>query len=106
ARLGDRFPTCGVGKNWTGRFLEKHHNELWMYWSHSLDNYRGHAVNPATNKAWYNLLEDVLAEEHRELDCEPILPENIYGIDESGFPASSSQKERVIGGAGKKTQHQ
>jgi hypothetical protein len=88
-----------------------------MYWSHSLDNKRGRAVNPATNKAWYDLLEDVLAgwrddefesdaEESRELDYEPILPENIYGMDESGFPASSSRKERVIGGAGKKTQHQ
>jgi hypothetical protein len=116
-RLGDRFPPCGVGKNWTGRFVEKHHDELWMYWSHSLDNKRGRAVNPATNKAWYDLLEDVLAgrrddefdseaEESRELDYEPILPENIYGMDESGFPTSSSHKERVIGGAGKKTQHQ
>lgn len=114
ARPGERFPACGVGKNWTGRFVEKHHDELWMYWSHSLDNKRGRAVNPATNKAWYDLLEDVLAgrrddefepegaEERRELDCEPILPENIYGMDESGFPASSSQKEKVIGGAGKK----
>jgi len=111
ARLGDRFPPGGVGKNWTSRFIEKHHDELWMYWSHTLDNKRGRAVNPATNKAWYDLLEDVLAgrRDHEfesgtaelgpEVDYEPILPENIYGMDESGFPASSSRKERVIGGA-------
>jgi hypothetical protein len=117
ARLGDQFPACGVGKNWTGRFLEKHHDELWMYWSHSLDNKRGRAVNPATNEAWYDLLGDVLAgrrddefdgdpDEGGEPDFEAILPENIYGMDESRFPASSSRRERVIGGAGKKTQHQ
>ncbi|KAF7326341.1 HTH CENPB-type domain-containing protein [Mycena sanguinolenta] len=120
ARLGDRFPACGVGKNWTGRFLEKYHDELWMYWSHSLDNKRGRAVNPATNTAWFDLLENVLAgrcdhefepapseedREDRELDYERILPENIYGMDESGFPASFARKEKVIGGAGKKTQH-
>ncbi|KAJ7683502.1 hypothetical protein B0H14DRAFT_2244635, partial [Mycena olivaceomarginata] len=120
-RLGDRFPAGGVGKNWTGRFMEKYYDELWMYWSHSPDSKRGRAVNPATNKAWFDLLENVLAgrcdhefdpapseeasEEDRELDYEPILPENIYGMDESGFPASSSRKEKVIGGAGKKTQH-
>jgi hypothetical protein len=27
-------------------------------------------------------------------------------MDESGFPASTATKRRVIGGAGKKTQHQ
>jgi hypothetical protein len=89
-----------------------------MYWSHNLNNKCGRAVNPATNKAWYHLLEDVLAgrrddefdletgEEGAETAYEVILPENIYGMDESGFPVLSSRKERVIGGAGKKTQHQ
>jgi hypothetical protein len=88
-----------------------------MYWSHNLDNKRGRAVNPATNKAWYDLLKDVLAgrrddefdeeigDEGAETVYEAILAENIYGMDESGFPVSSSRKE-VIGGAGKKTQHQ
>ncbi|KAF8142627.1 hypothetical protein K438DRAFT_1538315, partial [Mycena galopus ATCC 62051] len=41
ARLGDKFPAKGVGKKWTGRFVEKHHDRLWTYWSHSLDNKRG-----------------------------------------------------------------
>ncbi|KAJ7848358.1 hypothetical protein B0H14DRAFT_2187115, partial [Mycena olivaceomarginata] len=60
-RLGDKFPSAGVGKKWMGRFVEKHHDHLWTYWSHSLDNRCGRAVNPATNTAWFDLLEDVLA---------------------------------------------
>jgi hypothetical protein len=41
-----------------------------------------------------------------EQECEAILPENIYGMDESGFPAWTATKQCVIGSAGKKTQHQ
>jgi hypothetical protein len=41
-----------------------------------------------------------------EKEHEAILPENIYGMDESGFPASTATKRKVVGGAGKKTQHQ
>ncbi|KAJ7838467.1 hypothetical protein B0H14DRAFT_2789077 [Mycena olivaceomarginata] len=79
--------------------------------SHSLDSKHRCAVNLATNKVGFNLLENVLAgccdhefdpaplEENRELDYEPILPENIYSMEESGFPALSSRKEKVIGGA-------
>jgi hypothetical protein len=37
ARLGNQFPRTGVGKKWTGCFVEKHHNRLWTYWSHTLD---------------------------------------------------------------------
>ncbi|KAJ7835087.1 hypothetical protein B0H14DRAFT_2363579, partial [Mycena olivaceomarginata] len=61
AYLSNRFPACRVGKNWTGRFMEKYHDKLWMYWSHSLDSKCGRAVNPATNKVWFDLLENVLA---------------------------------------------
>jgi hypothetical protein len=88
-----------------------------MYWSHPLDNKRGRAVNPTTNAAWFDLLEDVLAGrydhefggatgEGDDTGYEPIRPENIYGTDESGFMASSATRERVIGGVGKRTQHQ
>ncbi|KAJ6484113.1 hypothetical protein C8R45DRAFT_769740, partial [Mycena sanguinolenta] len=28
ARLGDKFPSKGVGKKWTGHFVEKHHDRL------------------------------------------------------------------------------
>jgi hypothetical protein len=118
ARLGSQFPEAGVGKKWTGRFVEKHHDRLWTYWSHALDNKRGRAVNPVTNTAWFDLLEDVLAgrrdnefdeegdDANGEREYEAVVAENVYGMDESGFPASTATKRRVIGGAGKKTQHQ
>jgi hypothetical protein len=119
AQLGNKFPSIGVGKKWTGHFVEKHRDRLRTYWSHSLDNKRGHAVNPATNTAWFDLLEDVLAgRRDGEFDSDsedgdtdgteykPILLENVYGMDESGSPASTATKRRAIGGAGKKTQHQ
>ncbi|KAF8217557.1 hypothetical protein K438DRAFT_1483868, partial [Mycena galopus ATCC 62051] len=47
--------------NWMCHFMEKYHDELWMYCrSHSLDSKRGRAVNPATKKAWFGCLENVL----------------------------------------------
>jgi hypothetical protein len=37
---------------------------------------------------------------------EPILAENTYGVDESGFWAAGGARERIIGAAGKKVQPQ
>ncbi|KAF9501087.1 hypothetical protein BDN71DRAFT_1380512 [Pleurotus eryngii] len=51
AKLGDKFPEGGVGKNWTDRFLERHSDSLSVYWGHHLEDKRGWAVNPTTNKA-------------------------------------------------------
>ncbi|KAJ7439297.1 hypothetical protein FB451DRAFT_985330, partial [Mycena latifolia] len=34
-----------------------------------------------------------------------IKPENIYGMDESGFPPSNQGRQRVVGRRGTKTQH-
>ncbi|KAJ7934116.1 hypothetical protein B0H13DRAFT_1855592 [Mycena leptocephala] len=42
ARLGAAFPPT-------------HSNRLSIYWSYPLDNMCGHAVNPATNTAWFDL---------------------------------------------------
>ena len=33
ARLGDKFPEEGVGRNWTQRFVEKHSDHLKTTWS-------------------------------------------------------------------------
>jgi len=33
ARLGDKFPSEGVGKNWTDRFAEKHLDRLGRYYA-------------------------------------------------------------------------
>lgn len=90
---------AGVGKNWTHRFITKHHNKLTTYWSRSLDGRRGGAVNPTTNKAWFKLLGDTLTDHSIDQDL-------IYGTDETGIQPGSGQRERVIGGRGKPAQHQ
>ncbi len=36
AHDGDNFKL--VGRNWASRFVEKHSNQLKMYWSHPLDH--------------------------------------------------------------------
>ncbi|KAF8185617.1 hypothetical protein K438DRAFT_1524789, partial [Mycena galopus ATCC 62051] len=121
ARMGDEFPAAGVGINWTQRFCEKYSDRLRTYWSAVLDNKRGRAVNPITNKAYFDLLEEVLAgERDYEFDqalgdssgppegflAVPIKPENIYSSDESGFFPAGNVRQRVIGPKGKQTQHQ
>lgn len=89
ARLGDGFP--GVGVKWTNRFVEKHADSLKTSWSRSLDSKRGRAVNPHTNKAWFDLLEDVFEKYDINEDC-------IYAADEIGISPDSGEHERVIGG--------
>ncbi|KAJ7352996.1 hypothetical protein DFH08DRAFT_662183, partial [Mycena albidolilacea] len=60
-RLGDDFPADGVGVNWTQCFVEKHSDHLQTCWGKSMDNKCGRAVNPHTNKAYFDLVEEVLA---------------------------------------------
>lgn len=48
--------------------------------------------------AWFDLVKKFVVDAG-------ILPENIYGMDESGFPPSHQGKERVVGARGTKTQH-
>ncbi|KAJ7196557.1 hypothetical protein GGX14DRAFT_335731, partial [Mycena pura] len=96
ARLGDKFPEDGVGVNWTQRFCEKHSAQLQTFWSSSLDNKRGRAVNPFTNAAYFDLLEEVLAGKRD------------YEFDQTFavfFPAGGV-RQRVIGRRGKQIQHQ
>jgi hypothetical protein len=86
-----------------------------------MDNKRGRAVNPHTNKAYFNLVEEVLAgkrdyEFDQALNDDsgappdfvpvPIRPENIYATDESGFFPAGGVRKRVIGPRGAQTQHQ
>lgn len=164
AHLGDTFPETGVGKQWSYRFVQKYRKQLKMFWSSTMDEKRGRAVNPHTNKEYFDLLEDILAgkrdhefdsiesvddgwEEEgekgtsgsQEIDFDdeevvgeesgipgdtggdksnseqirshntlstftPILPEDTYGANESGFMPSMGTKQRVIGARTKKMQ--
>jgi len=99
ARLGNDFPESGVGKNWTDRFVERQSNSLGRYWTAPLDTARGRAVNKTTNERWYNLLGDTIKKNNIEEDC-------IWAADETGFQPGGGVKERVIGPAHIKTQHQ
>ena len=103
ARLGDAFPSDGVGKQWTSRFLRKHSNRLHPYWTRALDGSRARAVNPTTTKVYFDLLEKVLKGGEGE---EPLPPECIYGMDETGLQQGVGVSERVIGPAGQKVQYQ
>ena len=81
AQLGNIFPE-GVGRKWTVRFIEKHSEQLKVYNLHPLKTIRGHAVNPTTNKAWFDLLGKVLETGD---DGEPIAPECLWAVDEVRF---------------------
>ena len=81
------------------RFVEKHSEALSTYWSWPLDSARGRAVNPATNEAWFDLLENTISANN-------IAKELHYGVDEMGVQPGGGLRERVIGGKGKKVQHQ
>ncbi|KAJ6587985.1 DDE superfamily endonuclease-domain-containing protein [Mycena capillaripes] len=121
ARLGDKFPADGVGVNWTQRFVEKYSARFQTFWGKPMDSKRGRAVNPHTNEAYFDMVEEVLAgkrdyEFDQAFDDEsgppanfipvPIKPENIYAVDESGFLPAGGVRRRVIGARGAPLQHQ
>lgn len=87
-----------VGKNWASRFLVRHHKRLQMYWSKPLDTQRAKGLTREAVDDWFKILKEQIVENG-------ILPENIYGMDESGFPPSNQGSQRVIGRAGNKIQH-
>ncbi|KAF5334791.1 hypothetical protein D9611_012962 [Ephemerocybe angulata] len=91
ARLGSKFPSRGVGKKWTHRFVEKHSDRIKTSWSTPLETKRAKAANPNSNDAWWKLLDKALK------DYE-VKPENIYAVDEAGCQPYSVERERVIGG--------
>ncbi|PPR02738.1 hypothetical protein CVT26_009449 [Gymnopilus dilepis] len=87
-----------VGKQWVFNFLTRHHTALSTHWSKPLDTQRAKSLNPAAVKSWFDLLEKWVV-------ALGVRPEDIYGMDESGFPTAYAGKERVVGARGTKTQH-
>jgi hypothetical protein len=96
ARLGDEHPP--LGHNWVNNFLTRHRDELQTHWSKPLDTQRGQALNPTNVKLWFDMVKENIVDTG-------ILPGNIFGMDESGFPPSDQGTQRVIGRRGTKTQH-
>jgi hypothetical protein len=85
-----------------------------------LDYKRGRAVNPNTNEAYFDLVEEIMAgklDYHLDQDLDndsgppadfvpvAIKPENIYSMDESGFFPAGGVLECIIGPRGQQTQH-
>lgn len=99
SRLGDAFPEKGVGINWTYKFAMKHRDRLKLSDSRPLEDKRGRAVNPHTNKAWFDLLEETI----RKYD---IQPEDTYGTDEVGVQSRGTERERVFGARRQGAQYQ
>ena len=91
ARLGERFPAGGVGKQWTNCFVEKYSSKIKMSWSTPLKSKHGHAVNPHTKDAWFSLLQQTITDYGVEVEC-------IYGTDEIRCNLAEGQKECVIRG--------
>ncbi|KAJ3518540.1 hypothetical protein NMY22_g13623 [Coprinellus aureogranulatus] len=104
ARLGDKFPKTGVGKEWPYRFVERESDRLHRYKARGLDDVRSQAVNETAHNAWCDLVEEI---QLRGDDGEPIAPECTFAMDEAGFqPNGSEGYEYVIGPTGKKLQYQ
>jgi hypothetical protein len=93
---GESYTPVGIG--WVSRFLDRHHDEIQVHWSKPLDTQRARALNPEVVRKWFELVKEsvVLA---------GIKPEDIYGMDESGFPPSDQGTQHVLGSRGTKTQH-
>lgn len=87
-----------VGNNWLERFLTRHRDEIQSHWSRPLATERAKSLNPEAVKAWFDLVEESVVKKG-------IKRENIYGMDESGFPPSNQGRQRVLGRRGTKTQH-
>ncbi|TFY67238.1 hypothetical protein EVJ58_g1758 [Rhodofomes roseus] len=102
-RQGDALPESGLGKRWSDRFVEKHSDRLKAFWSHALDTSRARAVNPHTKEAYFDILEKEIIGKEEE---DSIVPECIYGTDETGIQSGVGTTERVFGPAGKSVQQQ
>lgn len=84
ARLGSSFPEKGVGINWTHRFIKKHSDRIKVSRARPLESKRGRAVNPATNEAWWTILQETLTKYN-------IKQHNTYGVDEAGCQPSGGK---------------
>jgi len=101
ARYGSTFE--GLGHNWVDRFILKHRDRLRGSWSRPLDKIRAQAGNPVAKEDYFAKLKTAIEGEEEE---EPIPPELMYGVDESGIQEGIGLKERVYGDPAKKFQHQ
>lgn len=94
-RYGQNFEPVGI--NWVERFIERQHKEVKMFWSTHLDMQRAASLNPSAVGKWFDIVEEGIIKKG-------ILPELIYGMDESGFQLANDRRVRVAGRTGGKKQ--
>ena len=87
-----------VRENWVGRFLDQHCEIIQTHWSKPLDTQCARAMNPQAKKQWFKLVKKYVVDVG-------ILPENLYGMDETGCPPLDQGTQKVVGGRGVKTMH-
>ena len=87
-----------VGSGWIFTFLDQNRHDLQTHWSKPLDMQRVQALNTEAVKHWFNLVEELVVNTG-------IKKEDIYRMDESGFPPVDQGKSKVVGARGTKTQH-
>lgn len=56
---GREMPDTPVSDAWTGRFLDRHREELQTHWSSPLATERAKSLNPEAVKDWFDLLTRV-----------------------------------------------
>ena len=56
-------------------------------------------MNPEAKREWFELVKKYVVDLG-------ILPENLYGMDETGCPLSDQGTQKVVGGQGVKTMHE
>lgn len=95
-RIGSNYQPVGSG--WIFAFLDRNRRDLQTHWSKPLDMQRAQALNPEAVKHWFDLVEELVVNTG-------IKKEDIYGMDESGFPPADQGKSKVVGARGTKTQH-
>jgi len=94
----DRESYMPVGDGWVSWFLDQHHDESQAHLSCPLDTQRAQALNPEVVQKWFKLVKERVA-------LAGIRPQDIYGMDESGFPPSDPGIQHVLGRRETKTQH-
>lgn len=87
-----------LGEHWINGFHDHHKDVLQTIWSKPLDMQCACALNIDVKQAWFDLVKKYIIDNYIPL-------ENIYGMDESGFTPSHSNKEHVYCSWGTKTQH-
>lgn len=103
ARLGLEFPEQGVRRTWTYHFIAKHSDCLHVFNTSPLDTLHRQAVNPHSNKLYFDMLEEFALTGD---DGKLMSPKCIWAFDEIRFNNLSGSPTKVIGYTGKKQQYQ